>query len=231
MRTSPLRIEHHRHRHKRERERATFPNLAVALTGSLRWRVELDRGDQLAGLQHRVALGLVARQPVQAGDRDRPRAVPAVHVHRRLERGQRHRHVGRMGGHAQLGMAEDRVVGVPPLDGGAPAPRPALVARLGHVGEVRAARALEQVAADRGEVAQLTRRAVQHRLREDRIPVPHARVGRQVAVGHRRADTQPAARPSPRCCRDRGGVRRRSSTRGVSTSSRIRSTRLVPPPR
>ena len=90
----------------------------------LRWRRQLHRGDQLAGLQHRVALGLVPRQPVKARDRDRARAVPAVHVHARLERGQRHRHVGRMRRDAQLGVAEiSRGCECSPSRGGAAAAR------------------------------------------------------------------------------------------------------------
>src|SRR5207237_10340159 len=83
------------------------------------------------------------------------RAAFALPLPRGVESHHRHGHVGRVGGHARIRVADDREVAVVALDGGTAGARLALVARLGHVLEVRAARALEQVAADGREVAQL----------------------------------------------------------------------------
>jgi hypothetical protein len=71
--------------------------------------------------------------------------------------------------------------------------RSALVARLGDVLEVRAARALQQVAADGRDVAQLPRGAGQQGGREQRIALPHRAIGGEVAVADGGADPQPAA--------------------------------------
>ena len=71
-----------------------------------RQRRQLDRGDQLAGLEHRVALGRVAGQPVEVDERDLALAAGADDVHDRVERGERDRHVRRMGRDAVLRMAE-----------------------------------------------------------------------------------------------------------------------------
>jgi hypothetical protein len=75
----------------------------------------------------------------------------------------------------------------------APRARPALVARLRHVLEVRAAGALEQVAADGRDVAQLPRGPGEHGLGEQWVPLAHAAVGGERAVGDAGADPQPAA--------------------------------------
>jgi hypothetical protein len=101
---------------------------------------------------------------------------------------------------ASLGVAEDREVAVLALDRRAAGARPALVARLRDVLEVGAARALQQVAGDRGEVAQLPGRARQQRLGEQRVLAADERIGGQVAVAHRAADAQPAVG----CALDRG---------------------------
>ena len=73
-------------------------------------------------------------------------------------------------------------------------PGHALVAGLGRVVEVGAPRALEQVAAGRGLVAKLRRRAGQDRLRQQRIAAADAHVGGKRAVGDPRADAQAALR-------------------------------------
>ena len=70
----------------------------------------------------------------------------------------------RMRGDAVLRVAEDRVVAVLALARGAAGAGAALVAGLRDVLEVAAARALEQVAADGREVAQLARGAGEQRL-------------------------------------------------------------------
>jgi len=70
--------------------------------------------------------------------------------------------------------------------------RHALVAGLGRVIEVGATHALQQVAAGRGLVAKLGRRAGENGLREQRITPAHAHVDGSRAVGDQRADAQAA---------------------------------------
>ena len=69
--------------------------------------------------------------------------------------------------------------------------------------EVRAAGALQQVAAGGGQVAELPRGAGEQRLGEHREALAHPRIGGEVAVGHGGADPQAAvresARPRSRC--------------------------------
>src|SRR5437588_815208 len=62
-----------------------------------------------------------------------------------------------------------------------------------RVVKVIAARALEQVAADRCHVPELRRRPGEQRERNERIALPHERVVRGIAVGGHGADPQAAA--------------------------------------
>jgi hypothetical protein len=87
----------------------------------------------------------------------------------------------------------DGCVAMHPAERRAARARIALVARRGAVLEVQAARALQQVAARGGEVAQLAGRPGDQRLRQRRVALAHQRVRRQVGVAHRRAEAQPAA--------------------------------------
>ena len=75
------------------------------------------------------------------------------------------------------------------LTRGAAAARHPLVARLRDVLKVDAARALQQVATGRGEVAQLARGAREQRLGEQGIARAHRAISRQIAVAHQRPDT------------------------------------------
>ena len=70
-----------------------------------------------------------------------------VDVHRRVERGQRHAHIGRMRRDARLAGAEDRVHAVEPPNGRAAAAGLALIAGRRGVVKVVAPGALQQVAA------------------------------------------------------------------------------------
>jgi hypothetical protein len=97
-----------------------------------------------------------------------------------------------MRGRAVRRPAQDGQVAVLTRPRRAASARRPLVAWLGHVLEVRAAGALEQVAADGSRVPQLPGRPGQHGLRQHRVPGAHPRVGGQVAVAHPGADPQPA---------------------------------------
>jgi hypothetical protein len=131
---------------------------------------------------------------VQPGHRDRAPPARPLDVHVGPERRHRDGHVGRVRRDARRRVPDDREVAVLALAGRAAGSGRALVARLGDVLEVRAARALEQVAADRGEVAQLPGGALEQRLREQRMAPADELAGREVAVADRRADPQAAFR-------------------------------------
>ena len=129
---------------------------------------------------------------------------------------------------AGLAGAEDRVHAVEALDGRAAAAGLALVAGRRGVIEVGAARALQQVAAGRRHVAQLLRGAGQDGARRAADSAARSagdRRGRSSARARRCAGRPPPS-PRPSC----SGSREMSISRvGRSTSSFIRSTRLVPP--
>src|SRR5260221_8125992 len=63
-----------------------------------------------------------------------------------------------------------------------------LVARLGDVLEVDAARVLQQVSAGRGKVAELARGSSEQGLGEQGIACANGAIGREVAVAHHRPD-------------------------------------------
>ena len=132
------------------------------------------------GRRWKSANGMV-RSPAGPGD-----------MHRGVERGERHAHVGGMRRDAGLAGAEDRVDAVEAVDRRAAAAGLALVAGRRRVVEVGAARALQQVAAGRRHVAQLLRGARQDRARQQRIALLDQRVVGEVGVRHERADAQAA---------------------------------------
>jgi hypothetical protein len=104
----------------------------------------------------------VARQAVEVGDGDHAaRPLGRTVLHRGVERPHGHGHVARVRGDAGLAGADDRVLAAVAADGAAAAARLALVAGLVGVVEVRAARALQQVAGGGRLVAQLARGAGQ----------------------------------------------------------------------
>ena len=106
---------------------------------------------------------------MKVGGRDLPLAVRTVKRDDGIERGERDGQIGRMRSDARLRAAEDGVHAVLAIDRRAAAAGIALVARRERqLAEVRAARALHQVAADRRHVAQLRRGAGEQRLRDDR---------------------------------------------------------------
>ena len=98
----------------------------------------------------------------------------------------------------------------------------ALVAGLVGVVEVRAARALQQVAGGRRLVAQLARGAGEQRARQHAVVAPHALVGGEIGVAHQRADAQPALRRRLDLVERRGRSRRSgaSASRSAASSGR-----------
>src|SRR5690606_31043907 len=89
--------------------------------------------------------------------------------------------------------SQNRVDTVEALPRRAAGTRLALVARRAGVVEVVAARALQQVAARTGHVAQLWRGAGQDGLGQQRVTLFYQRVPGQIGVAYQRSDHQAAA--------------------------------------
>src|SRR5262245_44667092 len=93
---------------------------------------------------------------------------------------------------AVLARSEDRVTAVVTPKRGAAGARLPLVASGRRVAEVRAPRALQQVAGDGRHVPYLPGRREEKRLAQHRVPLLHAWLPRDVAHAGERAEPQPA---------------------------------------
>ena len=124
----------------------------------------------------------------------RSRAVGASDPDDGIERVERIRHVAGIGRDTVLAPAENRVHAVESFARAATAARLAFIARHRGVVEILAARALQEIAAVRGHVAELPRGAGHDRLREQRIIAANQRMIGRVGVRRQRADRDAAAR-------------------------------------
>ncbi len=185
--------------------------------------------DQLTRIEHGFDMRRCARKPVKLADGDA--ASPAAGFERndgRIQRAHRNRHVGRMRGDAMIARAEDRMIAGEAAQGRASRARLALVARRCRVVEIIAARALEQIAARGRLIPELRRGSRKQRPRQYGIVGAQAGIGGQIAV---RAPSAPMDSPPASVGAMSDKFRRLISTSfcGVSISSFIRSSRLVPP--
>jgi hypothetical protein len=105
-----------------------------------------------------------------------------------------------------VAAAEDGVRAVLARDGRASGAGRPPIAREHRVAEVRAAGALQEVARDRGHVANLHRGARAQGLRDDGVAVPDQRVIREVLHPLERADADAAAAGRHAAQRQRGDV-------------------------
>ena len=106
--------------------------------------------------------GVSAGQAVKVDQRHRALPAGPAHLDGCIERDERHREVGRVGGDAVLARAEHRMPAVLAADGGAAGARRALVAGgVADIAEVRAAGPLQEIAAHGRLVAHLRARRVQ----------------------------------------------------------------------
>ena len=179
--------------HQRKRIGQPVADLEVGVVRGKAARRQLDRRDQFVGAEVGVVLRRVAGQPVKVRERNLALAARAGHVNLRLQHGQRDAHVRRMHRDAGFARAEDGVHAVEAADGRAARAGLAFVAGRRNVVEVGAARALQEVAADRRHVAQLLRGAGQQRARQHRIAPLHHWVIGKIGVAHERPDAKAAA--------------------------------------
>jgi hypothetical protein len=125
------------------------------------------------------------------------RRVSAVRLHgldRRVERPHGNRHVGRVCRDAVFACTDHREPAGDAAERRAAGPGLALIAGLGGVVEVGAARALQEIAGGRRLVAELAGRAGERRPREHAVVAPHPPVRGQVGVADERPDPQSAVR-------------------------------------
>ena len=120
-----------------------------------------DSCDHLIWFEHRFDVRRVAGQPVQFHQRHRALSVCPTHLDGCIERDQRNREIGRIGGDAVLAGAEQRMPAILAANGGAAGARRTLVAGgVADIAEVWTASALQKVAAHGGLVAHLRARRV-----------------------------------------------------------------------
>ena len=142
--------------------------------------------------QFGVALRCRAGQPVKRAYGHSSRSARAANLDLGVECCECDAHVGWIGRNAMVARAKDRVNAIGAFARRASRARLPLVAgREPDVGEIVAARPLQQVATDGGHVAQLWRRAGDERLREQRVPVTNDGMVGEIAVAHQRADPYP----------------------------------------
>src|SRR5690349_264445 len=119
---------------------------------------------------------MLAGKPVELRQRNYSVAARSSHVHTRIERDQRNRHVRRMRRDARLARTKYGVHPIVAADGGATGARRTLVAWRRRVTKVCAARTLQEVSSRRRHVAELPRRAGEQRQGQHWIATSHRRV-------------------------------------------------------
>ena len=187
-------IEPHRHRggHQREGVGQAVAHLEVGVVAGEALGRQVDGGHEFAAAERGVAPGFLARQAVILRHGDDALAAWTRHPHLRVERRQRHAHVGWMRRDAVLARAQDRVDPVDAADGAAARARRALVAGRGGVVKVIAARPLVEVAAVGRGVAELRAGAGQDRARQQRVTLGDPGIVGGVGVGRQRAQREAA---------------------------------------
>ena len=189
-----LDAQRRRGRYDRECIGGAFADLQIAGMGGETRRLgrQAHRDDHLAGLQHALAVGRVARQAMKRFKRDLAPARLAFDLDDGVERDQRHAEIGRMGRDAALAPAQDGVQPVVAAAGVAAGAGVAFVAGAGGVVEISAARPLQEIAADGRGVAKLRGGSGQQRL-GDRGKAPREiAIVREVGVADKRADAHAA---------------------------------------
>src|SRR4249919_3383626 len=110
---------------------------------------------------------------------------------------------------AVLARAENGMTAIVSPKRGATGSRLSLVAGRRSVAEVRAPRALQQIARHGCHVSYLPRRREKQRLAEHRVPFLHARLPRDVAHTRERTEAQPAVWQIAHRCEARVAVAER----------------------
>lgn len=133
----PIHVERDGGRGQREGIALAVANLGVDRTAGPRASGNDIGGDQLARREVGLYVRCLARQPVQIGERQGPRAFRAEHLDDGIERDQRLREVARIAGDTCFAGAQYRVQPIEPADRGAARARVALVTlRVARIAEM-----------------------------------------------------------------------------------------------
>ena len=139
-------------------------------------------------LEHVFTLRALARQPVQIFQPHLAPPALTLDLHHRVERDERHTEVGRVGCDARIAPAEHGVQAVFAVPGVAAGAGFAPVAGGIYVIKISAARALQEIAADRCCIAQLRRCARQQRLGDGRVGFGERWIMREIGIAHQRTN-------------------------------------------
>ena len=187
-----LQLDHRGNRHQRKSVARTLAHLAIELLAHDRGR-QRYRSDDFPLLEDIIAPRRVAGQAMEfAHWHATLTSVTRYDRHLRIERAHRDRHVTGIGCNTLVARSEYGVQLGHAVDRAAAAARLALVAGLVDIHEVEATRTLAQIAAGRGLVAQLLRRAGKDGTGEQRIIAAHPRMHRRLGVGRQGANPQTA---------------------------------------
>jgi hypothetical protein len=135
-------------------------------------------------------MGSIVWQAKELLHREGALSLRTFDPHRGVESDQCNGDVRRTRRHAMAAGAENGVPGIEPLDCGATGVRGPLIARRIEHPEIGAADALEQVAADRGHVAQLRRGTLDQAFGNERLQALDIGMRRDVGHARERADHQ-----------------------------------------
>ncbi len=140
------------------------------------------------------ALRLIARQGVERLKVDFAGALRSLDLDHRIQGDKRHAEVGGMDGDAMLAPAEHGVETILALERITPRARNAPVTGARRILEIGAAGSLHQVAADRGGVAKLRRRAGEQGFGDRRKGPQEALVVSKVGIADKGSDPDIAVR-------------------------------------
>src|SRR5258708_28182159 len=185
-------VERGGYRNQGEGVRSAVADLAIAGIRCDRKRRQFNRGDQLVLRKLCLELRRVSRELMEVGERDAPYSANALHFDECVKRGERHAHIGRVGGDAVVTRSENGSRAIEPFESVATGAGLTLIAARSGVIEVRATSALEQVAANGGHISQLAGGAGEERLGEHRIARADQWMRGEMTVPYERADAHAA---------------------------------------
>ncbi len=154
--------------------------------------MQFDGFDQVPRQERMLPIRSVSGRQIETGNRNSPCSGDPSHENRRVQSGKSNRQIGGVRSDTRIAGPEDGMVAVVAADRRTARAGDPLVARCIGIAEIGAPRALKQVAANGGDIANLGRRRRQQRLREsgpagtDRLVVGH------ISHAGESADSSPA---------------------------------------
>ena len=176
----------------------------------VRHRGKIDGSDQFTRLQIGVNLRSGAGQPVKISHGDRPRPARSLNLNYGLQCCESDAHIAGVNGDALRTRAEDGMDAIESLESGATASWSTLIAfAIAGIVEVIATRALHQVAAHGGHVAQLLRGSGEESFTQNGVAFTDQWMRRGVGVARHSSDAYAALVLFDRSERDPGDIDQR----------------------